>query len=136
MNKVLDMARVHTAGGRNGGTSKSEDGGLDLEFALPGSQHAGVNPEQLLAAGWSACFLGVRAIAASKKNVALPTERFVDAEIDLGTGDRGFFLSARLSVGLPGVAREDGERLVQTAHATCPYSKALQGNIEISVALA
>ena len=136
MNKVLYTARVHTAGGRDGGTSRSEDSGLDLEFALPGSKRAGVNPEQLLAAGWSACFLGALAIAANKQNIALPTNRFVDTEIDLGTGDQGFFLAARLSVGLPGVARDEGERLLQVAHATCPYSKALEGNIEISVSLA
>ncbi len=108
---------------------------LTLSFSLPGSKHAGVNPEQLFAAGWSACFLGALAIAAAKQNVTLPTNRSVDAEIDLGTGEGGFLLAARLSVSLPGIGREAGERLIEAAHQTCPYSKAVKGNIEVSVSI-
>ncbi|WP_089840675.1 organic hydroperoxide resistance protein [Granulicella pectinivorans] len=136
IHKVLYTAKVHTAGGRDGGSAKSEDGNLDLELSLPGSKHAGVNPEQLFAAGWSACFLGALAIAAAKQKITLPANRSVDAEIDLGTGEGGFLLAARLSVNLPGIASEDGERLIEAAHQTCPYSKAVRGNIEVAVSLA
>ncbi len=129
IDKVLYTAKVHTAGGRDGGSSKSEEGYLDLDFALPGSKHSGVNPEQLLAAGWSACFLGALAIAAAKQNVTLPVTRSVDAEIDLGTGEGGFLLAARLFVGLPGIEREIGEGLLEAAHQTCPYSKAVRGTL-------
>jgi Ohr subfamily peroxiredoxin len=135
-NKVLYTTKVHTEGGRDGGSAKSADGSLDIEFALPGSKHIGVNPEQLLAAGWSACFLGALAIAAAKHNVTLPANRSVDAEIDLGNGEDGFLLAAHLSVSLPGIGREDGERLIEAAHQTCPYSRAVRGNIEVSVSLA
>ncbi|MBB5061119.1 Ohr subfamily peroxiredoxin [Granulicella aggregans] len=134
--KVLYTAKVHTAGGRDGGCAKSEDGNLDLDFALPGSKKVGVNPEQLLAAGWSACFLGALAIAAAKQNVSLPPSRSVDAEIDLGTAGEEFLLAARLSVSLPGIDRKLGERLIEAAHQTCPYSKAVRGNIEVSLSLA
>ena len=99
--QVLYTAKVHAAGGRDGGCAKSEDGNLDLDFALPGSRHVGTDPEQLLAAGWSACFLGALAIAAAKQNISLPAGRSVDAEIDLCTTGGGFLLGARLSISLP-----------------------------------
>lgn len=136
IDKVLYTSKVHITGGRDSGTAKSDDGRLDIGFAIPGSTSAGTNPEQLLAAGWSACFFGAMSIAAQKRNVSLPPDRVIDAEIDLGTSGSEFVLAARLRVTLPGMDRQIAQTIVEAAHNTCPYSKALRGNIEIVVTLA
>ena len=94
---------------------------------------AGTNPEQLLAAGWSACFIGAMGLAAAKLKIALPADTAVDAEVDLGTTAGAYFLQARLNVSLPGLDREVAQTLADAAHQTCPYSKALRGNIDIVI---
>lgn len=132
LEKVLYTGKTHTTGGRDG-KSRSADGRLDVALSSPGSLGAGTNPEQLLAAGWSACFIGAMGKAAAAMKIALPAETAVDAEIDLGTTDGGFFLQARLNVSLPGVEREVAEALAQAAHQTCPYSKATRGNIGVTI---
>jgi osmotically inducible protein OsmC len=132
LEKVLYTGKTHTTGGRDG-TSRSSDGRLDVALSSPGSLGAGTNPEQLLAAGWSACFIGAMGKAAAAMKIALPAETAVDAEIDLGTTDGGYFLQARLNVSLPGVEREVAEALAHAAHQTCPYSKATRGNIGVTI---
>jgi Ohr subfamily peroxiredoxin len=132
--KRLYTAKVHTTGGREGG-SRSSDGRLDIRLSTPGGAGSGTNPEQLFAAGWSACFEGAMAIAARKMNVVLPADLAIDAEVDLNSGDGGFFLSARLNVSLPGMDRNDARAIVDSAHQTCPYSKATRGNIEVEINL-
>lgn len=133
--KVLYTAKDHTTGGRDGGASRSEDGRLDVEFSVPGKPGDGTNPEQLLAAGWSACFLSAMGIAAGKMKVALPADTAIDAEVDLCLTGADFFLKARLNVSLPGLQREVAQALVDAGHKTCPYSKATRGNIDVTVNL-
>ena len=133
--KVLYTAKTHTTGGRESGASRSSDGHLDVRLAPPGSARTGTNPEQLFAAGWSACFEGAIGLAARKRRVAVPEDLAIDAEVDLNLGPDGYFLSARLNVSLPGMDPEVARALVDEAHETCPYSKATRGNIEVAIYL-
>ncbi len=131
---VLYTGKTHTTGGRDG-ESKSSDGRLDIKLSPPGSSGAGTNPEQLLAAGWSACFIGAIGKAAATLKVTLPSGVAVDAEVDLGKTDNAFFLQARLNVSLPGLDPVVARALVDAAHQTCPYSKATRGNIDVTLNL-
>ena len=133
--KVLYTAKVHTTGGRTAGVSRSSDGRLDIKHSTPGGPGGGTNPEQLFAAGWSACFEGAIGSAALKMKVPLPADLAIDAEVDLCTGDGGYFLRARLNVGLPGLERAVAQVLVDAAHQTCPYSKAIRGNVDTAINL-
>ncbi len=135
IDKVLYTGRTHTVGGRDG-TARSDDGQLEVKLSPPGSAHAGTNPEQLFAAGWSACFIGAMGLAAAKRKVRLPADLAVDAEVDLGTTDDAYFLQARLTVSMPGTEPELARALVEEAHQTCPYSKATRGNINVELKLA
>jgi lipoyl-dependent peroxiredoxin len=132
--KLLYTAKVRTTGGREG-ASRSSDGRLDIRLSTPGGPGSGTNPEQLFAAGWSACFEGAMAIAARKMNVKLPAELAIDAEVDLNVADDAYFLRARLNVSLPNLDREVARAVVDAAHQTCPYSKATRGNIEVAINL-
>jgi len=131
--KVQYTAKLHSIGGRDGGAARSSDGRLAVDFSLPGKPGTGTNPEQLLAAGWSACFLSAMAIAANKMHVALPKDTAIDAEVDLCRTGADFFLQARLNISLPGLPRDVAEALADAGHATCPYSKATRGNIDVVV---
>ena len=133
--KVLYTGRTHTTGGRDG-AARSADGRLDIRLSPPGGPGEGTNPEQLFAAGWSACFIGAMTKAAKTQGVALPKDTAVDAEVDLGTGEAGYFLQARLSVSLPGLNPAVARAIVDAAHQTCPYSKATRGNIAVEIDLA
>jgi len=133
--KVIYTAKTHTTGGRENGASRSSDGHLDVRLSTPGSARIGTNPEQLFAAGWSACFASAIALTARKRKIALPGDVAIDAEVDLNLGDEGYFLSARLNVSLPGVAREAAQALLDEAHQICPYSKATRGNIDVAIKL-
>jgi lipoyl-dependent peroxiredoxin len=128
--KVLYTAEAHTIGGREGGTSRTSDGHLDVKITPPGAP-TGTNPEQLFAAGWSTCFLSAMKIVAARMKVKLPPETAVDAEVDLGMTKGGYFLQARLNVTAPGVSRETAQKIVDGAHQECPYSKATRGNINV-----
>jgi len=128
--KLLYTAKTHTTGGRDG-ASQSSDGRLDVKLSTPGTAGKGTNPEQLFAAGWSACFEGAMARAAQQLKIALPADVAIDAEVDLNIDDGGFFLRARLNVRVPGVEREVAQRVVDAAHQICPYSKATRGNIDV-----
>ncbi|MBN3762068.1 organic hydroperoxide resistance protein [Burkholderia sp. Ac-20365] len=134
IDNVLYTGKVHTTGGREG-AARSSDGRLDIKLSTPGSTGAGTNPEQLLGAGWSACFIGAMGIAARGLSVSLPAETSVDAEIDLGTTDNAYFIQARLNVSLPGLPRDVAQQVVDRAHQTCPYSKATRGNIDVTITL-
>jgi lipoyl-dependent peroxiredoxin len=134
LEKVLYTGKTHTSGGRDG-ASRSSDGRLDIKLSSPGSSGGGTNPEQLFAAGWSACFIGAMGLAAGELKVALPADLAVDTEVDLGTTGGGYFLQARLNVSLPGLDREIAQTLVDTAHQTCPYSKMTRGNINVVINL-
>lgn len=133
--KVLYTAKTHTSGGREHGAARSSDGRLDIKLSAPGSAGAGTNPEQLFAAGWSACFEGAMGLAARKLKVALPDGYAIDAEVDLGMNGDAYLLQARLNVSLPGLDRDIAQRIVDTAHQTCPYSKATRGNIDVAINL-
>lgn len=135
LEKVLYTAKVHTTGGRDG-ASRSSDDRLDIKLSSPGAAGVGTNPEQLFAAGWSACFMGAMGLAARKMKVTLPTNAAVDAEVDLGTNEGGYVLQARLNVSLPGLEHELARAVVDAAHQTCPYSKATRGNIDVEINLA
>jgi Ohr subfamily peroxiredoxin len=132
---VLYTAETHTSGGRQG-ESYSSDGNLDIQLTPPGATGTGTNPEQLFAAGWSACFIGAMGLAAAGQKVTLPAETAVDAQVDLLNTDGAYSLQARLNVSVPGVDREVAQAIVDAAHQTCPYSKATRGNIPVTVTLA
>jgi lipoyl-dependent peroxiredoxin len=132
--EVLYTGRTHTTGARSG-VCRSSDGQLDVKLSVPGSSIAGTNPEQLFAAGWSACFEGAMQFAARKKGVSLPRDIAIDAEIDLCKGDDAFFLRARLNINVVGIEREIAQAIIDTAHQSCPYSKAIRGNIDVVITL-
>lgn len=125
-------AKTHTTGGREG-MARSDDGRLSVTLTPPTSHRAGTNPEQLFAAGWSACFLSAVAYVARGENITLPVNASIDAEIDLGKAGNGFGLAARLNVSLPGIDRAVAERLVDAAHQVCPYSNATRGNVDVTL---
>ncbi len=133
--KLLYTAKTHTTGGRENGHAKSSDGQLEVRLSTPGSGRPGTNPEQLFAAGWSACFEGAMQFVARSRKVTLPPETAIDAEVDLNQGDGGFFLKARLNVSIPGVERSVAQEIVNEAHQVCPYSKATRGNIAVTINL-
>lgn len=132
---VLYTAKTRTTGGRDG-ASRSSDGRLEVKLARPGSLDSGTNPEQLFAAGWSACFISAMGLVAKKMKVALPSNLAVDAEVDLCNTDGDYFIRARLNISLPGIERETARALVDSTHQTCIYSKATRGNIEVAINLA
>ena len=134
IDKVLYTAKTHTTGGRDG-ASRTSDGRLDVKLSSPGTSGGGTNPEQLFAAGWSACFMSAIGLAAAQRKISLPPDRAIDAEVDLGTHDGGHVLRARLNVSLPGLDRDVARAIVDAAHQICPYSKATRGNIEVSINL-
>jgi osmotically inducible protein OsmC len=131
-NKVIYTAKTHTTGGRENGASRSSDGRLDIKLSPPGSPRTGTNPEQLFAAGWSACFEGAIGVVAQKRKIKLPVDLAIDAEVDLNSDDGEYFLSARLNVSIPGIERSLAQSLVEAAAQVCPYSKATSGNIAVT----
>jgi len=131
--KVLYTAKTHTTGGRENGHAKSSDGQLEVRLSTPGTNRPGTNPEQLFAAGWSACFEGAMQFVARSRKITLPPETAIDAEVDLNQGEGVFFLKARLNVSIPGVERSVAEEIVAQAHQVCPYSKATRGNIQVDL---
>ena len=134
LDTVLYTGRTHTRGGRDG-HARSDDGQLDIVLSPPGSPRPGTNPEQLFAAGWSACFLGAMGIAARALQVTLPADAAVDAEVDLGQNATGYQLQARLRVHLPGLDVATAQSIIAQAHQTSPYSKATRGNIDAQIEL-
>ena len=135
LDKVLYTARAHTTGGRDG-ASRTDDGRLDVTLSSPGTAGTGTNPEQLFAAGYSACFIGALKAVAARQKASLPADLAIDAEVDLGPVGQAYGIAVRLTVHLPGLDRAAAQALVDTAHQVCPYSNATRGNIDVSVTLA
>jgi lipoyl-dependent peroxiredoxin len=138
LDKVLYTARAHTTGGRDG-ASRSDDGMLDVKLNPPkalGGNGTATNPEQLFAAGYSACFMGAIKHVAGMKKLTVPADASIDAEVDIGPIPQGFGVAARLKVSLPGMDRAVAQDLVNAAHQVCPYSNATRGNIEVGISLA
>ena len=135
LEKVAYTARTHTTGGRVDGVARSDDGRLDIRLSRPGAAGEGTNPEQLFAAGYSACFIGALKAAATKMNVTLPPDLAVDAEVDLGPAPGGFGIDVRLNVSMPGVDRAKAQDVLDAAHQICPYSNATRGNIDVNIKL-
>ena len=137
--KILYTAHATSTGGR-AGTSKSDDGVLDLRLTTPkglgGDGATGTNPEQLFAAGYSACFIGAMKAVAGKMKVTLPADLAIDAEVDLGPIPNAYGIAARLNVSLPGMDRAAAQALLDAAHQVCPYSNATRGNIDAQITLA
>ena len=133
--KAQYTAKTHTTGGRDGGASRTSDGRLDVKFSLPGGPGTGTNPEQLLAVGWSGCFLSAIKLVAAHKKVRLTEGVAIDAEVDLCVTEGEYTVQARLNVSLPGIEPEVARELVDAAHQVCPYSKATRGNIPVAINL-
>ncbi|MDB5892205.1 MAG: organic hydroperoxide resistance protein [Polaromonas sp.] len=134
LEKVLYTAHTHTTGGRDG-QSKTDDGRLDVKLSSPGTSGTGTNPEQLFAAGYSACFIGAMKAVAGMQKITLPDDLSIDASVDLGKAGQGYGIAARLDVNLPGMDRAAAQALVDAAHQVCPYSNATRGNIDVTITL-
>ena len=129
--KVGYTARTHTTGGRDG-ASKSEDGRLEVMLSSPGTASKGTNPEQLFATGWSACFIGAMNVVARKMKVPFPKDTSIDAEVDLVITGEEYSLQARLNINLPGMDRETAQKVIDASTRVCPYSKAIEGNVDVT----
>lgn len=134
--KILYTAHATSTGGREG-TSRSDDGALDVKLSTPkglgGAGGPGTNPEQLFAAGYSACFIGAMKYVASVQKMQLPSDTRIDAEVGIGPIPNGFGIQVALNISLPGMDKAAAQKLVEAAHQVCPYSNATRGNIEVAL---
>ena len=133
--KVIYQAHATSTGGRDGST-RTPDGLLDLKLAVPkemGGAGNGVNPEQLFAAGYSACFIGAMKFVAGMQKIALPADTSINATVGIGQIPAGFGIEVQLAVNIPGMERAAAQALVDQAHAVCPYSNATRGNIDVTI---
>jgi Ohr subfamily peroxiredoxin len=139
LEKVLYTARAKATGGRDG-RAVSSDGVLDVKLTTPkelgGGGGAGTNPEQLFAAGYSACFLGAMKFVAGRDKIKLPGDPSIEGNVGIGQIPNGFGIEVTLNISVPGMARADLEALVQKAHMVCPYSNATRGNIDVRLVVA
>jgi Ohr subfamily peroxiredoxin len=136
LDKVLYTAHATSTGGREG-TSKTDDGILDVKLTTPkglgGNGAPGTNPEQLFAAGYSACFIGAMKHVAMMQKIVLPADTSIHADVGIGPIPQGFGIEVALHVHIPGMDKEAAMKLVNTAHQVCPYSNATRGNIEVTL---
>ncbi len=136
--KVLYRASATATGGRDG-RAVSSDAALDIKLATPrelgGAGGAGTNPEQLFAAGYSACFLGALKFVAARDKVALPADTAITGQVGIGAIPTGFGIEVDLNIALPGLDRAVAQALVDKAHVVCPYSNATRGNIDVRLTL-
>lgn len=134
--QVLYRATAKASGGREG-RAVSSDGVLDVNLTTPkelgGNGAAGTNPEQLFAAGYSACFIGAMKFVAGKEKIALPADLSVEGTVGIGQIETGFGIEVALKISLPGIERAAAEALVAKAHVVCPYSNATRGNIDVTL---
>ncbi len=137
--KILYTAHAQVTGGRDGRAVVSESQ-LDLKLSTPkalgGAGGDGANPEQLFAAGYSACFIGAMKFVAASQKIALPADVSIEASVGIGPIPAGFGIEVELKVSLPGMARDAAEALVAKAHTVCPYSNATRGNIDVRLIVA
>lgn len=134
LEKVLYTAHAHTTGGRDG-KSRTDDGRLDVTLSSPGTSGTGTNPEQLFAAGYSACFIGAMKAVAGMQKITLPQDLSIDASVDLGKIPNAYGIAVRLDISLPGMDPTAAQALVDAAHQVCPYSNATRGNIDVTLTL-
>lgn len=135
LEKVVYTAKAKATGGRDG-SATSSDGILDVKLAVPkemGGMGGGTNPEQLFAAGYSACFLGAMKFVASRDKFAMPKDAFVEGEVGIGPLPTGFGIQATLHINLPGMPADEAKKLVDAAHIVCPYSNATRNNIDVTL---
>ena len=134
--KVLYTAQATATGGRDG-RAVSSDGVLNVQLSTPrelgGGGGPGTNPEQLFAAGYSACFIGALKFVAGKEKVALPADTSITGSVGIGPIPTGFAIQVELRISMPGLPREKVQALVEKAHVVCPYSNATRGNIDVSL---
>ncbi len=138
LDKVLYTAHAHTTGGRDG-RSVTDDKRLEVRLAVPtemGGDGQGTNPEQLFAAGYSACFMGALKHVAASKQVKVPADATIDASVAIGPVAAGFGIAVKMVVSLPGLDHETSRELVDAAHQVCPYSNATRGNILVDLQVA
>lgn len=137
--KIMYRAHAKATGGRDG-RAVSSDNVLDVKLTVPremgGGGEIGTNPEQLFAAGYSACFLGALKYVAGQQKVTLPTTTSIDGSVGIGQIPTGFGIEVELKISVPGLPREQVESLVQKAHIVCPYSNATRGNIDVKLVVA
>jgi len=138
--KTLYRTSATATGGRDG-SARSEDGRLEARLSTPkelgGAGGDGTNPEQLFAAGYAACFIGALKVAGQQLKLAVPTSTSVTATVGIGPrAEGGFGITADLKISLPGVERENAQKLVETAHQICPYSNATRNNVEVGLTVA
>ena len=135
---ILYATQARAVGGRAGHV-ESQDGLLSLDLALPkelGGKGGGTNPEQLFAAGYSACFLGALKLVAGRRKLALPADSRITGKVGIGPIASGFGIEVELTIRLPGLPRDQAQALVEQAHVVCPYSNATRGNIPVELRLA
>jgi Ohr subfamily peroxiredoxin len=136
LDKVLYTAHATATGGRDG-RAVSSDNVLDLKLTTPrelgGAGGDGTNPEQLFAAGYSACFIGALKVVAAREKIALPADSSIEGSVGIGPVGQAFGIQAELKISLPGLPREQAEALVEKAHQVCPYSNATRGNIDVTL---
>ena len=133
--KVVYQGHATSTGGRDG-TTRTSDGLLDLKLAVPkemGGAGGGVNPEQLFAAGYSACFIGALKFVAAAQKVTLPADTSINATVGIGAIPQGFGIEVQLDIHIPGMDKPAAEALVAKAHEVCPYSNATRGNIDVTL---
>ncbi|WP_133646148.1 organic hydroperoxide resistance protein [Paraburkholderia flava] len=136
--KVLYRAQARATGGRDG-RAVSSDNVLDVALTTPrelgGAGATGTNPEQLFAAGYSACFLGAMKFVAGREKIALPADTSVEGNVGIGAIPTGFGIEVELKITLPGLDRAKAQQIVDAAHIVCPYSNATRGNIDVKLSL-
>ncbi|WP_457352769.1 organic hydroperoxide resistance protein [Roseateles sp. P5_D6] len=137
--KALYTATATATGGR-AGTAKSSDGAIDVTLSTPkelgGAGGPGTNPEQLFAAGYSACFIGAMKAVAGKQKISLPAEVSITSDVAIGPHANkpgAFGIQVDMKISVPGMDRAALEALVKTAHEVCPYSNATRGNVDVSL---
>jgi osmotically inducible protein OsmC len=136
LDQVLYTAEATATGGRDG-RAVSSDGVLNVQLSTPrelgGAGGPGTNPEQMFAAGYSACFIGALKFVAGQSKIALPADTSITGRVGIGPIPTGFGIQAELQINIPGMPREQAEDLVQKAHIVCPYSNATRGNIDVTL---
>jgi len=138
ISNILYRANATSTGGREG-KSASSDGALDVKLTTPkelgGNGAFGTNPEQLFAAGYSACFIGALKFVGGRDKIAVPADASINATVGIGPIETGFGIEVELKISLPGLDRETAEKLVNAAHIVCPYSNATRGNIDVTLTI-
>lgn len=138
ISNILYRANATSTGGREG-KSVSSDGALDVKLTTPkelgGNGAFGTNPEQLFAAGYSACFIGALKFVGGRDKIAVPADTSINATVGIGQIEGGFGIEVELKISLPGLDRASAEKLVNAAHLVCPYSNATRGNIDVTLTI-